>query len=139
MFKSGSISLLLMMLLFGSGNFLTMKKGFAAGRTNVTESCAMPKSCKVYGFTDWYKAGSYFVKYFNKLLNFTDAELKCRATAPGAHLVSVHSKKHNDYSLCMVKKFNPNNLRFWFGTFELFKVKKDRGVKRFINRQSKEK
>ncbi|RXN20029.1 galactose-specific lectin nattectin-like protein [Labeo rohita] len=27
MFKSGSISVLLMMLLFGSGNFLTMKKG----------------------------------------------------------------------------------------------------------------
>ncbi|XP_050958299.1 lectin-like isoform X1 [Labeo rohita] len=126
MFKSGSISLLLMMLLFGSGNFLTMKKelchlGFAAGRTNVTESCAMPKSCKVYGFTDWYKAGRYCVKYFNSPLNFTDAELKCRATAPGAHLVSVHSKKHNDYLLCMVQKFNPNNLRFWLGAFELFK------------------
>ncbi|XP_050960513.1 C-type Lectin CRL-like isoform X3 [Labeo rohita] len=109
-----------MMLLFGSGNFLTMKKGFVAGRTNVTESCTMPTSCKVYSFTDWYEVGSYCVKYFNRPLNFTAAEFKCRATAPGAHLVSVHSKKHNDYLLCMVQNFNPNNLRFWLGAFELF-------------------
>ncbi|RXN20031.1 lectin-like protein [Labeo rohita] len=96
------------------------KPGFVAGRTNVTESCAMPTSCKVYSFTDWYEVGSYCVKYFNRPLNFTAAEFKCRATAPGAHLVSVHSKKHNDYLLCMVQNFNPNNLRFWLGAFELF-------------------
>lgn len=42
---------------------------------------------------------------------------------PGAHLVSVHSSKQNDYLLCIVKKFNPDNLRIWLGGFELFKVK----------------
>ncbi|KAK2909083.1 hypothetical protein Q8A67_004920 [Cirrhinus molitorella] len=81
----------------------------------------MPKSCKVYGFTDWYKVGSDCVEYFKKPLNFTAAEFSCRATAPGAHLVSVHSKKDNDLLLCIVEKFNRNNLRFWLGGFELFK------------------
>ncbi|XP_073699393.1 lectin-like [Garra rufa] len=120
MFKSGSISVLLMTLLFGSGNSTT-EQGFVAGRTNVTEWCTMPKPCNVYGFTNWYKVGSYCVKYFRRPRNFTDAEYNCRTTAPGAHLVSVHSKTDNDLLLCMVKKFSPNNLRFWLGAFELFK------------------
>ncbi|XP_050958295.1 lectin-like [Labeo rohita] len=98
---------LLMTLLFGSGN---LEKEFVAGRTNDSEWCHMPKLCNVYGFTDWYKVGKHCVKYFKKLLNFTDAEFSCRKTAPGTHLVSVHSKEHNDY---LSKKFNPNNLRFW--------------------------
>uniref|UniRef100_A0A8C1FMC9 C-type lectin domain-containing protein n=1 Tax=Cyprinus carpio carpio TaxID=630221 RepID=A0A8C1FMC9_CYPCA len=86
--------------------------------------CSMPKPCNVYGFTDWYKVGSVCVKYFNRPLNFTDAEFNCRTKVPGAHLVSVHKKEHNDYLLCIVKKFNPNNLRIWLEAFELFKVKK---------------
>uniref|UniRef100_A0A8C2PUT6 C-type lectin domain-containing protein n=1 Tax=Cyprinus carpio TaxID=7962 RepID=A0A8C2PUT6_CYPCA len=119
--KSGSIGVLLMILLFGSGNFLKMEREFVAGRTNVTAQCSMPKPCNVYGFTDWYKVGSVCVKYFNRPLNFTDAEFSCRTKAPGALLVSVDKKEHNDYLLCIVKKFNPNNLRFWLGAFELFK------------------
>uniref|UniRef100_A0A671P0X9 C-type lectin domain-containing protein n=1 Tax=Sinocyclocheilus anshuiensis TaxID=1608454 RepID=A0A671P0X9_9TELE len=47
------------------------------------------------------------------------ATLKFVPKHPGAHLVSVHSSKHNDYLLCIVKKFNPNNLRIWVGGFEL--------------------
>ncbi|XP_042572549.1 lectin-like [Cyprinus carpio] len=121
MVKSGSIGVLLMILLFGSGNFLKMEREFVAGRTNVTARCSMPKPCNVYGFTDWYKVGSVCVKYFDRPLNFTDAEFNCRTKVPGAHLVSVHEEKHNDYLLCIVKKFNPNNLRIWLGAFELFK------------------
>ncbi|XP_026116495.1 lectin-like [Carassius auratus] len=117
MVKSGSIGVLLMALLFGSGDFLKMERG----RTNVTEQCSMPKPCNVYGFTNWYKVGSVCVKYFNSPLNFTQAEFSCRTKAPGAHLVSVHKKEHNDKLLCIVKKFNPNNLRIWLGAFELFK------------------
>uniref|UniRef100_A0A672QHS6 C-type lectin domain-containing protein n=1 Tax=Sinocyclocheilus grahami TaxID=75366 RepID=A0A672QHS6_SINGR len=75
--------------------------------------CPMPQSCM----------GSHCVKYFKKPLNFTDAEFSCMKKHPGAHLVSVHSSKHNDYLLCIVKKFNPNNLRIWVGGFELFNVK----------------
>ncbi|KAL1282050.1 hypothetical protein QQF64_000853 [Cirrhinus molitorella] len=121
MFKSGLISFLLMMLLFGSGNILTMEKGFVAGCTNVTAQCPRPESCNVYGFTDWYKVGQHCVKYFNKHLNFTDAELSCRVTAPGAHLVSVHSKMHNDL---LIRIVNPkcNNLSFWLGGFEFFET-----------------
>uniref|UniRef100_A0A8C1XCF3 C-type lectin domain-containing protein n=1 Tax=Cyprinus carpio TaxID=7962 RepID=A0A8C1XCF3_CYPCA len=48
-------------------------------------------------------------------------QFNCRTKVPGAHLVSVHKKEHNDYLLCIVKKFNPNNLRIWLGAFELFK------------------
>uniref|UniRef100_A0A672QHI9 Lectin-like n=1 Tax=Sinocyclocheilus grahami TaxID=75366 RepID=A0A672QHI9_SINGR len=118
--KSGSIGVLLMTLLFGSGNIL-MERGFVAGRTNATARCSMPKPCSVHGFTDWYKVGSVCVKYFNRALNFTEAEFSCRTKAPGAHLVSVHNKKHNDYLLCIVKKFNPKNLRIWLGAFEFFK------------------
>uniref|UniRef100_A0A8C1MW59 C-type lectin domain-containing protein n=1 Tax=Cyprinus carpio TaxID=7962 RepID=A0A8C1MW59_CYPCA len=121
MVKSGSIGVLLMILLFGSGNFLKLEREFVAGRTNVTARCSMPKPCNVYGFTDWYKVGSVCVKYFDRPLNFTDAEFNCRTKVPGAHLVSVHEEKHNDYLLCIVKKFNPNNLRIWLGAFELFK------------------
>ncbi|XP_052400701.1 lectin-like [Carassius gibelio] len=117
MVKSGSIGVLLMALLFGSGDFLKMERG----DTNVTERCSMPKPCNVYGFTNWYKVGNVCVKYFNRPLNFTDAEFSCRKTAPGAHLVSVHKKEHNDKLLCIVKRFNPNNLRIWLGAFELFK------------------
>uniref|UniRef100_A0A8C2K1G0 C-type lectin domain-containing protein n=1 Tax=Cyprinus carpio TaxID=7962 RepID=A0A8C2K1G0_CYPCA len=110
-----------MTLLIGSGHFLTMERGFVAGRTNVTVHCPMPKPCNVYGFTDWYKVGSDCVKYFMTPLNFTEAEFRCRTTAPDAHLVSVHSKKHNDYLLCIVEKFNPKNLRIWLGGFEFLK------------------
>ncbi|XP_050958296.1 lectin-like [Labeo rohita] len=124
MFKSRSTSFLLMTLLFGSGNFLTMEKGFVAGCTNDSEWCPMPEPCNVFGFTDWYKVGKHCVKYFNKLLNFTDAEFSCRKTAPGAHLVSVHSEEHNDYLLRIVKKLNPNDLRFWLGGFEFFETGK---------------
>ncbi|XP_043095126.1 lectin-like isoform X2 [Puntigrus tetrazona] len=106
-----------MTLLFGSGNFLTMERD----RANVTEYCAMPQKCNIYGFSDWYKVGKVCVKYFNRPRNFTDAEFDCRARAPGAHLVSVHSKQNNDYLLCIVKKFQPNKLRIWLGAFELFK------------------
>uniref|UniRef100_A0A671KJG0 C-type lectin domain-containing protein n=1 Tax=Sinocyclocheilus anshuiensis TaxID=1608454 RepID=A0A671KJG0_9TELE len=116
--KSGSIGILLMTLLFGSGNFL-MERGFVAGHTNVTAQCSMPKPCNVNGFPDWYEVGSVCVKYFNKPLNFTDAEFSCRTKATDAHLVSVHNKKHNDYLLCIVKKFNPSN-HFSLTTYFVF-------------------
>ncbi|XP_050958298.1 lectin-like [Labeo rohita] len=119
MFKSGSTSVLLLTLLFGSGNFLIMKRGFVAGHTNVTEP--KPTSCNVNGFKKhWYKMDNYCVRYYNQPLNFSDAEFSCRKKASGAHLVSVHSKKHNKILLDIVKKFNPNNLRIWLGAFELF-------------------
>ncbi|XP_051758946.1 lectin [Ctenopharyngodon idella] len=122
MWKSGSVrSVLLLTLLFGSGNFLTMEKGFDVSDTNATSWCRMPKACGVHGFTDWFKVGRYCVKYFSWPQNFTQAEFKCRSKAPGAHLVSVHSYKENNYLLCIVKKFNPRNLRFWLGGFEFFK------------------
>ncbi|XP_050958297.1 lectin-like [Labeo rohita] len=121
MFKSGSTSVLLLTLLFESGNFLIMKRGFAAGRTNVTVRCPKPTSCNVDGFEKhWYKMDNYCVRYYNQPLNFSDAEFSCREKAPGAHLVSVHNKKHNEILLDIVKKFNPNNLRIWLGAFELF-------------------
>ncbi|KAK2909087.1 hypothetical protein Q8A67_004924 [Cirrhinus molitorella] len=119
MFKLRIISVLLMTLLFRSGNFLTLERGVVAGCTNATAGC--PKRCLMYGFTNWYKVGSYCVRFFNQPLNFTDAEYSCRAKAPGAHLVSVHSKEDNNLLLNIVKKANPNNLRVWLGAFELFK------------------
>ncbi|RXN06654.1 lectin-like protein [Labeo rohita] len=95
--------------------------GFAAGRTNVTVRCPKPTSCNVDGFEKhWYKMDNYCVRYYNQPLNFSDAEFSCREKAPGAHLVSVHNKKHNEILLDIVKKFNPNNLRIWLGAFELF-------------------
>ncbi|KAK9981239.1 hypothetical protein ABG768_000792 [Culter alburnus] len=121
MWKSGSGFVLLLTLLFGSGNFLTMERGFDVSDMNATSWCRMPKACGVHGFTDWFKVGRYCVKYFRWPQNFTQAEFKCRSKAPGAHLVSVHSYKENNYLLCIVKKFNPKNLRFWLGGFEFFK------------------
>ncbi|XDV15365.1 hypothetical protein PO909_015478 [Leuciscus waleckii] len=122
MWKSGSIRfVLLMTLLFESGSFLTMEKGFDVDHTNVTSWCRMPEACDVHGFTDWFKVGRHCVKYFNSHANFTQAEFKCRSKAPGAHLVSVHKEKENDYLLCLVKKSNPKNLRIWLGGFEFFK------------------
>ncbi|XP_067297342.1 lectin-like [Pseudorasbora parva] len=120
MSKSGSLRfVLLLTLLFESGNFLTMDRGFAVDHTNVTW-CSMPEECDVHGFNDWFKVGRYCVKYFKKPANFTQAEFSCRRKVPGAHLVSVHSRKDNNYLLCIVKKFNRNNLRFWLGGFEFF-------------------
>ncbi|CAM4482202.1 unnamed protein product [Leuciscus chuanchicus] len=110
-----------MTLLFESGSFLTMEKGFDVDHTNVTSWCRMPEACDVHGFTDWFKVGRHCVKYFNSHANFTQAEFKCRSKAPGAHLVSVHKEKENDYLLCLVKKSNPKNLRIWLGGFEFFK------------------
>ncbi|XP_051758960.1 lectin [Ctenopharyngodon idella] len=120
MWKSGSISVLLLTLFLRGGNFLTMERGFAVDHTNVTKHCVMPKACGVHGFTDWFKVGHHCVKYFNTPDNFTEAEFKCRAKAPGAHLVSVHNNKDNGYLLCIVSKFNPGNLRLWLGGFEFF-------------------
>ncbi|CAM4481981.1 unnamed protein product [Leuciscus chuanchicus] len=122
MWKSGPIRfVLLMTLLFESGSFLTMEKGFDVDHTNVTSWCRMPEACDVHGFTDWFKVGRHCVKYFYSRANFTQAEFKCRSKAPGAHLVSVHKKKENDYLLCLVKKSNPKNLRIWLGGFEFIK------------------
>ncbi|XP_048052862.1 lectin-like [Megalobrama amblycephala] len=121
MWKSGSISVLLLTLFLRGGNFLSMERGFAVDHTNVTKHCVMPKACGVHGFTDWFKVGHHCVKYFNTPANFTDAEFMCRTKAPGAHLVSVHNNKNNGYLLCIVSKFNPGNLRIWLGGFEFFK------------------
>ncbi|XP_056312701.1 lectin [Danio aesculapii] len=120
MWKAGSIGVLLV-LLFGSGNFFKMERGFHAGSGNATEWCSMPKACDMPGFSDWFRVGKHCVKYFFRRLNFTQAEFNCRTKAPGAHLASVHSLQDNSYLLCIVKKFNPKSLRIWLGAYEFFK------------------
>ncbi|XP_056312613.1 galactose-specific lectin nattectin-like [Danio aesculapii] len=118
-FKSSCISYLLLTLLFGSGNSLTMERDFHAGLMNATVQCHMPKACDVPGFKDWFKVGLHCVKYFNNTLNFTEAEFSCIDSTRGAHLASVHNASDNNHLLCIVKKFNPTNRRVWIGGFRL--------------------
>ncbi|KAF4118532.1 galactose-specific lectin nattectin-like isoform X2 [Onychostoma macrolepis] len=115
-----SFNFLLVTLLFGSGSFLTMERDEAAGHTNLSSGCVLPKACPMTGYEDWYKVGSRCVKYFGSPLNFTTAEFSCRNKAPGGHLVSVHNSKANGDLLCIVIKLNPHNLRIWIGGFEFF-------------------
>ncbi|KAK2909085.1 hypothetical protein Q8A67_004922 [Cirrhinus molitorella] len=110
-----------MTLLFVSGNFLTLERGDVAGRTNATARCPTPKKCNIYGFSDWYKVGSYCVKFFSKRLNFTAAEYSCRNKVPGAHLVSVHNEEDHNLLVNIVKQADKSNPRVWLGAFELFK------------------
>ncbi|KAL1023592.1 hypothetical protein UPYG_G00043270 [Umbra pygmaea] len=86
--------------------------------------CTMPNPCNVTGYKDWYKTGSYCIKYFMAHLNFTEAEMQCRSAAPGGHLVSVHDCKANVDLLCVVMKYNAKNPRIWLGGFELFQTGK---------------
>ncbi|XP_048052864.1 lectin-like [Megalobrama amblycephala] len=126
MWKSGFINVLLMTLLFGSGNSLRMERGFAVGRTDVTKCCDMPKACDVDGFTDWFKVGRHCVKYFTTPANFTNAEFSCMKIVPGGHLVSVHNEVDNRHLFCTVKNISSNNLRVWLGGFQLFQTGKFR-------------
>ncbi|XP_051758985.1 lectin-like [Ctenopharyngodon idella] len=126
MWKSGSINVLLMTLLFGSGNFLRMERGFAVGRTDVTKHCDMPEACDVDGFSDWFKVGRYCVKYFNTPANFTDAEFSCMKNVSGGHLVSVHNEKDNGQLLCTMTELSRNKPRVWLGGYQLFKTGKFR-------------
>ncbi|XP_067261216.1 lectin-like [Chanodichthys erythropterus] len=128
MWKSGSINVLLITLLFGSGNSLRMERGFAVGRTDVTKHCDMPKACDVDGFTDWFKVGHYCVKYFNTSANFTDAEFSCMKIVPGGHLVSVHNENDNEHLFCIVKNMNSNDTRVWLGGYRLFQTGKFRWI-----------
>uniref|UniRef100_A0A671SEJ4 C-type lectin domain-containing protein n=1 Tax=Sinocyclocheilus anshuiensis TaxID=1608454 RepID=A0A671SEJ4_9TELE len=103
-----------------SGRFPSTYHWFVADHVNVIGQCPMPQSCSKHGFTDWYKVQS--------LCQILQKVIKCSSC--------VLSSSHNDYLLCIVKKFNPNNLRIWLGSFELFKVK--RLFVRLTNRGSEE-
>ncbi|KAG9333265.1 hypothetical protein JZ751_012919 [Albula glossodonta] len=52
-----------------------------------------PPVCKKANGTNWYKVGSYCVKYFKGPVEFGTAETNCAKDAPGGHLASVHSTK----------------------------------------------
>ncbi|KAL1023593.1 hypothetical protein UPYG_G00043280 [Umbra pygmaea] len=81
--------------------------------------CTMP-SCEQKGYNNWYKSGSHCINYFSAPLSFAEAELRCRAAAPGGHLVSVHNYQANLDVLCVLKKYNTYIPRIWMGGFELF-------------------
>ncbi|KAG9345584.1 hypothetical protein JZ751_008728 [Albula glossodonta] len=83
-------------------------------------STFFPKACDLKTFEDWYRVGSYCMKYFNTPLNFSDAEFNCRSKAPGGHLVSVHDSNANTDLLCIVMKYNASHPRIWMGGMELF-------------------
>ncbi|XP_026145194.1 galactose-specific lectin nattectin-like [Carassius auratus] len=116
-----SFSFLLIILLFGSASFLTMERDEAAGHTNLSSACVLPRACPVAGYNHWYSVGSRCVRYFSTPLNFTEAEFSCRSQAHGGHLVSVHNSKANADVLCIVVYHNPHNLITWIGGFELFR------------------
>ncbi|KAM4611391.1 C-type lectin lectoxin-Thr1-like isoform 1-T2 [Polymixia lowei] len=82
--------------------------------------CEMPRACSLNAYKDWYRMGSYCIKYFRTPQNFSNAEMNCRSAAPGGHLVSVHNSEQNSNLLCVVMKFNAHKPRIWMGGFELF-------------------
>ncbi|XP_036407680.1 lectin-like [Megalops cyprinoides] len=92
----------------------------------VKEHCytQFPPVCDINKYADWYRVGSYCLKYFNTSLNFSDAEFFCRNAAPGGHLVSVHSEQANTDLLCIVMKHNASHPRIWMGGMELFQSNK---------------
>ncbi|XP_059409261.1 lectin-like [Carassius carassius] len=115
-----SFSFLLVTLLLGHCSVLTIERDEAAGHTSLSSGCVLPKQCPLTGYEDWYRVGSRCVRYFGSPLNFSDAEYSCRNQAPGGHLVSVHNSEANDDLLCIVIRYNPQNLRIWIGGFEFF-------------------
>ncbi|XP_010889924.2 C-type lectin lectoxin-Thr1-like [Esox lucius] len=117
------VTLTVIMSLLGTNMALVLnrKTGGAAVPLDVQEvACEMPRACDMSKYSDWYRVGSTCVKYFKTPLNFSMAEMECRSAAPSGHLVSVHNCMVNSDVLCLVKKHNPQNLRFWLGGFELF-------------------
>ncbi|XP_057188546.1 lectin isoform X2 [Triplophysa rosa] len=122
MYKAGTRFIWLFTLLWGTGNFFTVKRGGSAGYVNVTAYSQLPKECNVDGFKNWFNVDKFCVQYFSNPLNFSQAEFSCRAKAPGGHLVSVHNRNSNYDLLAIVMKFNPKNLRIWLGGYEFFKM-----------------
>uniref|UniRef100_A0A8C7FUQ6 Si:dkey-9i23.5 n=1 Tax=Oncorhynchus kisutch TaxID=8019 RepID=A0A8C7FUQ6_ONCKI len=121
------VSLIVMMSLLGTKMALTFHRSTGGDDAPVylqeeTAECDMPKACDLKNYEDWYRLGSYCIKYFKAALNFTEAETQCRSAAPGGHLVSVHNCQANDNLLCVVMKNNAKNPRIWLGGFELFQT-----------------
>uniref|UniRef100_A0A4W5NU03 Si:dkey-9i23.5 n=1 Tax=Hucho hucho TaxID=62062 RepID=A0A4W5NU03_9TELE len=119
-------SLIVMMSLLGTKMALTFHRSASGDDAPVdfqeeTTGCDLPRACDLKNYEDWYRLGSYCVKYYKTLLNFTEAELQCRSAAPGGHLVSVHNDQANTNLLCVVMKSNAKSPRIWLGGFELFK------------------
>ncbi|KAG9329803.1 hypothetical protein JZ751_029574 [Albula glossodonta] len=78
-----------------------------------------PPVCKKANGTNWYKVGSYCVKYFKGPVEFGTAETNCAKDAPGGHLASVHSVQANDDFHNIIMKYSPNNPRTWIGGLEI--------------------
>eukprot|EP00063_Salmo_salar_P063730 XP_014038565.1 PREDICTED: lectin isoform X1 [Salmo salar] len=119
------VSLIVMMSLVGTKMALTFHRRTGGDDAQVyfqeeTAECDMPKACDLKNYEDWYRLGSYCIKYYKAPLNFTEAETQCRSAAPGGHLVSVHNCQANDNLLCVVMKNNAKSPRIWLGGFELF-------------------
>ncbi|KAM9528946.1 lectin-like isoform 1-T1 [Salvelinus alpinus] len=119
------VSLIVIMSLLGTKMALTFHRRTGGDDAPVylqeeTAACDMPRACDLKNYEDWYRLGSYCIKYYKAALNFTEAETQCRSAAPGGHLVSVHNSQANANLLCVVMKNNAKSPRIWLGGFELF-------------------
>uniref|UniRef100_A0A3B3S098 C-type lectin domain-containing protein n=1 Tax=Paramormyrops kingsleyae TaxID=1676925 RepID=A0A3B3S098_9TELE len=110
---------------------------FAIGIMSVVVFCALPdtvsveeeqnqtsfllRRCLGRHHRDWYRVGSYCMKYFNTPLSFSNAEIACRQKVPGGRLASVHNLRANTDLVSIVKKCNFRQWSVWLGAMRLYK------------------
>ncbi|KAI1887847.1 hypothetical protein AGOR_G00194720 [Albula goreensis] len=78
-----------------------------------------PRACNKWGYTSWYRVGSYCVKHFKGRVNFGTAESNCARQAPGGHLVSLHSQKENRAVLSIIMKYGARSPGTWLGGLQI--------------------
>ncbi|GCC24389.1 hypothetical protein chiPu_0002789 [Chiloscyllium punctatum] len=68
---------------------------------------------------------SYFnytcLRVINETMIWIEAELFCRSLVSGGHLVSIHSKKNNDFVLNLVQNANITLHNVWLGSSDFYK------------------
>lgn len=71
------------------------------------------------GHAAWYKLGSYCIKHFNQMLDYTSAENHCKSVKTGAHLVSTHNAEENNALDEFTQWSSRQNPRIWLGGYAL--------------------
>ncbi|XP_072574535.1 snaclec bothroinsularin subunit alpha-like [Paramormyrops kingsleyae] len=73
------------------------------------------RQCKDRRLRNWYKVGSYCVKFFDEYLDFNTARTRCQATNTYGELLSVHSLNSNN--LVIRLSLNGYYAYSWLGGF----------------------
>ncbi|XP_048465932.1 snaclec macrovipecetin subunit beta-like [Rhincodon typus] len=71
-------------------------------------------------YTGWYYNG-YCYQFIPKKRIWVNAEMYCKAVAPGGHLASIHTEKENEFIGRVIHEKLQTNPETWIGLNQIYK------------------